>query len=228
MKRTVLAVLVGAAPWTSSLVLAQEDSTFDRFIHCALGLGVDLHAAPSIIDYINTLVSPPIGSRLTNFSSATEFFIAPEARMTRDLSVAVEYTYFLKSYSLSDVSGFSAWNFSYTVQMPTLLVHYVVPGTGYWLKFGGGAGYAAATFTQKNTGAGSEQDYHAKGGTIVADAVADTEFDPHFFGNIGVEMRYCYAGNLTNSAGAQPAYASTRARMDYFSVGARFGVLFQL
>ncbi len=207
---------------------AQQMDTTKRFFHLSAGLGVDAHSAPSIVDYINAVASPAIGARLDEFSSATEFFITPEIRFDDDWSIALEYVLFLKSYNVSDAGGFQAWEFSNRTQMPTLLLHYVIPGKGYWLKFGGGAGYASASFTQRYIPSGSEETFRTKGFNVKADVVANTEFDEHFYGTIGLDVRWCVAGAPTDESGRQPAYGTTRARINFFSVGAKFGILFQL
>jgi hypothetical protein len=186
-----------------------------RFVQVSMGLGVGAHSAPSLVDYISTTS----GQRLNDFASASEFFLTPEVQVTDDLSLAVEYSYLIKSYNVDP-----AWEFSYAVQMPSLLVHYLLPGEGYWLKFGGGVGYASGTFTERYSVSGAEASYDASGFSLKAEAVGNTRFDEHFWGSIGLDLRWVFGGTFKETT--QSYLVPPRLR--FFSAGVKFGVLFQL
>ncbi len=200
----------------------RQDSTRDRFFQITAGMGVSAHADPSVVNYINQVALPPPDQKLSQFASASEFFITPEIQVSEDWSVGVEYSYFLKSYT--SIGGTYQWDFSYTTQMPTLLVHYLTPGDGYWLKFGGGVGYAFGDFTERFLFTGSQAEYKTSGPSFKIEAVGNTEFDEHFWGSIGVDLRWVFAGTLNTPS--IPSIAPPR--LDFFSAGVKFGVTFQL
>jgi hypothetical protein len=127
----------------------------------------------------------------------------------------------LKSYN---ISGALPWNFSYSVQMPTLLAHYLSPGDGYWLKFGGGLGYAFGNLTEQFVQSGAEESSKAFGPAIKVEAVGNTKFDEHFWGSIGLDLRWVYAGSF--KGGVQSSVPTPK--LDFFSVGIKFGVTYQI
>jgi hypothetical protein len=200
---------------------SQQANGGERFIQITAGLGVSAHSDPSIVNYINALTLPPLDQRLSDFSSASEFFITPEMQINEEWSVGLEYSYLLKSYN---VSGALPWNFSYSVQMPTLLAHYLSPGDGYWLKLGGGLGYAFGNLSEQFVQSGAEESSKASGPAIKVEAVGNTKFDEHFWGSIGLDMRWVYAGSFKGRVQSSvPA-----PKLDFFSLGVKFGVTYQI
>jgi hypothetical protein len=200
---------------------SQQSNGGGKFIQITAGLGVSAHSDPSLINYLNTLTSPSPDQRLSDFSSASEFFITPEVQMSNEWAVALEYSYLLKSYNI--VGGYQ-WDFSYSVQMPTLLVHYLVAGDGYWLKFGGGPGLAFGSLTEQFVETGASENSKASGPALKVEAVGNTKFDEHFWGSIGVDLRWVHAGSF--KGGIQSS--APTPKLDFFSAGVKFGVTFQL
>jgi hypothetical protein len=215
----VLSFILALVPTFTAF--SQQSKSGEKFIQVTAGLGVSAHTDPSIINYINALTLPSPDQKLSGFSSASEFFIAPEVQINDEWAVGLEYSYLLKSYN---ISGGLPWNFSYSVQMPTLLVHYLVPGDGYWLKFGGGPGYAFGNLTEQFVETGASESSKASGPALKVEAVGNTEFDKHFWGSIGLDLRWVYAGSFR---GGVQSTAPT-PKLDFFSAGIKFGVTFQL
>lgn len=200
---------------------SQQMNAHDKFFQVTVGLGVTAHVDPSMVNYINQLALLSPDQQLSQFASASEFFITPELQVSEHWALGLEYSYFLKSYN---ALGTNQLDFSYSTQMPTLLVHYITPGDGYFFKFGGGVGYAFGNFTERSAFTGSQNEYAASGPTMKVEAVGNTEFDEHFWGSIGIDVRWVFAGNLST-----PAVRSiTPPSLDFFSAGVKFGVTFQL
>ncbi len=219
VRRALIAAIGLIVP--SVTVFGQQPDSTGRFVQITAGLGVSAHWDPTILDYINALTIPSPDQKLAGFATASEFFITPEVQVSDDWSVGLEYSYFLKSYN---VSGFYQWNFSYTAQLPTLLVHYLVPGEGYWLKFGGGPGYAFGNLSSEFLQTGSTERATTNGPSFKIEAVGNTEFDEHFWGSIGVDLRWVYAGSFkVATVGSAPV-----PTLDFFDAGIKFGVTFQL
>ncbi len=217
-------VAVAAVMACGTLLQAQDQQhgKTERFFQITAGLGVSAHADPSMVNYINQVARPPPDQKLSQFASASEFFITPELQVSEDWSVGIEYSYFLKSYT--SVGGTYQWDFSYSTQMPTFLVHYLTPGDGYWLKFGGGVGYAFGDFNERFLFTGASEEYRSSGPSFKIEAVGNTEFDPHFWGSIGVDLRWVFAGKLNTAA----VRSVTPPSLNFFSAGVKFGVTFQL
>ncbi len=217
-----MAACVLLAATSTVLSQAKQDSSRGRFFQVTAGMGVSAHADPSVVNYINQVALPPPDQKLSQFAAASEFFITPELQVNDDWSVGLEYSYFLKSYS--SVGGVYVWDFSYTAHMPTLLVHYLTPGDGYWLKFGGGVGYAFGDFTERFQFTGAQEEFKTSGPSFKIEAVGNTEFDEQFWGSIAVDLRWVFAGTLNTPE--VPGVAPPR--LDFFSAGVKFGITFQL
>ncbi len=204
--------------------------TSHRFIDFTVGMGIDMHSANSIVNYINFVAQPVIGEKVNTYSSAVEFYAVPEVQVSQDWSVGVEYGLLIKSYTIDDQSGYSRSEFSYQVHMPTVLVHRLLIGEGYRVKLGGGIGYHFANFTQSFSSLGSEGTLSARGPGIKLDAIGNTKFDETFYGSIGVDVRWDFVGPLKAGSGGSAATSSAvpLPKMDFFSVGLKFGVTFQL
>lgn len=222
-RRRTLASFVGflvfLAPMVSAFAQQPEDGA--RFIQITAGLGVNAHTDPTILDYINALTYPSPDQKLTGFTSASEFFITPEVQVSDAWSVGLEYSYLIKSYN--SVGQYQV-DFSYSVQMPTLLVHYLIPGDGYWLKVGGGIGGAFGTLTENYLQIGAGESSTASGPGFKIEAVGNTKFDEHFWGSIGVDLRWVYAGAFKGGLST----SAPTPKLDFFSAGVKFGVTFSL
>lgn len=193
-------------------------------------MGIDLHSATSVVNYINLIAQPRLDEKVYDFSSAVEFYTVPEIQVSQDWSVGLEYSLLIKSYAIDDRSGFSRSTFSYQIHMPTVLLHRLILGEGYRVKVGGGVGYHVANFTQRFPAVGSEETLSARGIGVKLDAVGNTKFDETFYGSIGVDLRWDFEGTLKRDAGASAAASGSipLPQMNFFSAGLKFGVTFQL
>jgi hypothetical protein len=205
-------------------------NTESRFFDFTTGLGIGAHSAPSIANYINLVAQPALDQKVDQFSTAVEFYAVPELQVSREWSLALEYSLLVKSYSINDRSGFSRTDMSYEVHMPSLLMHYLVFGDGYRLKFGGGFGYHFVAFNQSFPTNGSAETLRTAGLGFKLDAVGNTRFDETFYGSIGFDLRWDYLGTLKRSGETTPVAQSITnlPRMSFFNAGVKFGITFQL
>jgi hypothetical protein len=226
----VALVLASVVIPTTLAAQTTGDETNRRFIDFTLGMGIDMHSATSLVNYINFVAQPRIDEKVNNFSSAVEFYAVPEVQVLQDWSTGVEYSLLIKSYEIDDRSGFSRSEFSYQVHMPTVLVHRLLLGEGYRVKLGGGIGYHFAKFTQSFPAVGTEETLSADGLGMKLDAVGNTKFDETFYGSIGVDLRWDFEGTLRRNPGAAAATTTSiqLPKMNFFSAGLKFGVTFQL
>jgi hypothetical protein len=226
-----LVALVLASAVAPAKLPAQSsgEQSSHRFVDFTAGMGIDLHSANSIANYINLVAQPRLDQKLSDFSSAVEFYGVPEVQVSDDWSVGLEYGLLIKSYAMDDRGGDSRSEFSYQVHMPTLLVHRLVFGNGYRVKLGGGIGYHFADFTQRFPTVGSEETLTAGGIGFKLEAVGNTKFDETFYGSIGVDLRWDFAGTIKRADGASaPGSSVALPAMNFFSAGLKFGVTFQL
>jgi hypothetical protein len=190
------------------------------------GLGVTLINASDIVDYINLTYQP--SSKLDDFSVAAEFFGAGEVRVSDSWGVKLEYSYLLKSYTVPQQFG-ADYTFSYGIHMPVAMAQYIVAGRGYAFKFGGGAGYHIANFTQEASVFVSDT-YTSKGVGIKLEAEGNTEFDEHLYGLISVDARDAIMGEFKSQGNQKLVIPVTNknAGMNFFSLGLKFGLVYYL
>jgi hypothetical protein len=208
---------------------SSADAMRSRFA-VSLGMGAGVHSAPFLVDYMNAFRPSPSSSRLDEFSSMLELFVTPEYRVHPEWNVGLEYSVLIKTQSLGNGPYGAVSEFAYKVHMPTALLRYVVSDPAYYLKVGGGLGYHVATLQQTLSSFGVDERYTTTGVGVKIEAVGNTKFDETFYGSIGVDLRWDFLGTFKNTSGAE-AYertTNTTARMQFFSISLKFGVLFQL
>ena len=211
-------------------VAAQPNSgSIGSAFSISVGMGVGIHNAPFLVDYLNAYRISQSEPRLDDFSSMLEVFVAPELRVQPEWSCAIEYALLMKSQTVGTSSSAGS-EFSYLVHMPTAIVHYVVSDPNFFLKFGGGVGYHVATLQQKLYPYSLEDSFTASGPGFKLEAVGDTKFDETFFGSIGVDLRWDFLGTFKNAQGVEAHERTTNstAKMRFFSASVKFGVMFQL
>ncbi|MGH2568352.1 MAG: hypothetical protein ACRDGA_08435, partial [Bacteroidota bacterium] len=196
----------------------------------SLGLGAGVHAAPFLVDYMNAFRQSQAGERLDDFSSMIEFFVTPEYRLEPAWSVGLEYSLLTKSQTVGGGQNSAGSEFTYNVHMPTAIVHHVIDGSSYFVKLGGGVGYHFATLRQTLYAFGVEEDFTASGVGVKLEAVGNTKFDETLYGVVGVDLRWGFLGAFKNAAGVEAfeRATNTTARMQFFSLSLKFGVMFQL
>ena len=196
----------------------------------SFGMGAGVHSAPRVADYISSFGVTESGQRVDEFSSMLELYFAPWMRVEPEWGVGLEYAFLTKTHTVGSGPGLVGAEFTYNVHMPTALVHYVVDGSSYYFKFGGGAGYHFATMIQTLRSVGAEETFSTEGFGLKLEAMGYTKFDDTFFGNIGADLRWDFLGALTTDSGlaAIDRTTNTTAKMQFFSVSLKFGVCFQL
>jgi hypothetical protein len=221
--------LMGCAVQPLSAQPAKIDTT-KRFFDITAGLGIAVQSTPLLANYINALTQPTLDQRVDQFNSVAEFYVVPEVQVSKEWSAAIEYSLLVKSYSITSSSGFLRTDISYEVQMPSVLVHYLVFGEGFRLKLGGGVGYHFVKFDQTFSTTGTGETLRGNGLGFKLDATGNTKFDETFYGSIGVDLRWDFLGALTRGADAPQIARSgpDLPKMTFFNAGVKFGVTFQL
>ncbi|HWP81477.1 MAG TPA: hypothetical protein VNN76_02375 [Bacteroidota bacterium] len=194
-----------------------------HIVGVSAGMGVSAHSAPSIVDYVNVVAQP--SQRVDEFTTSIEFFVAPEIQINEDWSIALEYGYHLKSYGFDNSSGLGRVEFTHRVHLPTLLLHYLMPGEAYWFKLGGGLGYHNDMFEESFSSVNRRETYRGSGIGAKVEAVGNTAFDESFYGSIGVDMRWVFGGSFKDHEGKAARYNGFSPKMGFFSAGLKFGVM---
>jgi hypothetical protein len=203
------------------LLLAQQE-TVERTVGVSAGMGVSYIDAPNVVDYLNKFASP--AERASDFTSAVEFFVAPEKWLSPSVVLRLEYSYLLKSYSLS--SSYGLYHFDYSVHMPTLVLDYLFQGDGFYVKAGGGVGYHFGKFSYRFPNANTEARFTGNGVGVKLELMGNTAFGESLYGLIGGDLRLDFIGALKDSDGNGPVGAIDPVRLRFTSVGIKFGLVY--
>jgi len=224
LRKIVLSALLGC--WITIPAPAQPLEGQKWLRGVSVGMGVGAHAAATVTDYVNAVALPPIKDRLDEFNAIAEFYVAPEFQVTTDWSLALEYGYQIKSFSVVGSSGIGRSDFSYEVHMPTGIAHYLIAGDGYWLKLGGGVGYYFGRFSQTLYGLNQREAFRAEGPGLKIEAVGNTKFDETFYGSVGVDVRWIFGREFKAPEGRTATVSGQTAKFNSFTLGLKFGVMF--
>ena len=223
--RTVLAALLGMTAAAAQTTEAASGGRMNRASSFSVygGMGIALADAPGMVNYLNTLADPT--QQLQTFATAVVFFGGMSLPVSESWEAGVEYSYLFKSYTIPTY-GAGTYTVFYDLTMPTATAHYVIDGNGYFLKFGGGLGYAGGSVEQKSSFYGTDTTYTSHGVGIKADAVGQTAFDEHLYAYISGALRWDIMGSPKDSRGDNLQNHGQSASLSMFAVELEFGLTY--
>ncbi len=190
------------------------------------GMGINALSIGDLVHYINAGFVVDPADRLSEFSGTVEFFGAVEGFINPSVSVGLEYGYMLNSFSPRGYSGMT--EFSYSVQVPSIVAYYVLYGTNYHVKAGGGLGITHIRFEQKLPFDTSTELFRGTGFGGKLHFIGQTPFGDNLYGYIGVDFRFGIVGEINNARGEPLALPERSISMDYISFGLKFGLTYYL
>ncbi|MBZ0180567.1 MAG: hypothetical protein K8F36_14880 [Melioribacteraceae bacterium] len=206
MKKIIFAVLISV-----SIIYSQVDISG--------GMGINFVSSPSLKDYINGNYNQG-GEKLNAFSSSVEFFGEITYSLNSNFELGVDYGLSIFSYNSSSGNG-GIYDLNYTMQKPTLVAYYVIPGEGYKFKFGGGAGIRMIDLDEKII---VEQNYSSTGYGFLARAEGHTKLGGDVYAYVGTDLRYDMPGKPENDNGKLAENSSYDVDLNTFSWGIKLGV----
>lgn len=187
------------------------------------GMGIHGTDAPGIEDYLSS-VNRTVSHALS-FATTIEFFGGIELPLSRSWALKAEHAYLFKSYTL-DPTTYGTDNLKYNVQAPMLMAQYVIPGRGYFFKFGAGGGYHWGTIDVHQSTNGQDILYKAHGVGMRAELEGQTAFDRHLFGYFSGTLGFEELGKAATDDGLYLTSASGAVSLNYFTAGIRFGLMY--
>ena len=169
-------------------------SVINAQVDIAGGMGISFVHTPSLNDYLANFSS---SEEIPSFNSTVEFYIEGDYSLKPSFQLGLEYVYSLYSYNNS-LQGFN-YELNYQHYKPSILAYYVIPGKGYKIKFGGGAGIRILNLDQKIYGA--TESFEAVGYGLLIRAQGHTTIGGNFYINIGATTRYDHPGVPENDNG---------------------------
>lgn len=186
------------------------------------GMGITFQSAPSLNDYINNLV--PAGEEIADYSSSINFFFEADYEINPTFDIGLEYDYKIFSYNTTFPAA-GTYDLTVNTHSPTLLAYYVLQGTGYKFKFGGGAGYRLVSVDEQLPLSTEVTNYTASGFGLILKAQAHTLLGGNFHAYIGGDIRYDIIGEATNN-GEKLGSENYGEEIDFntLGIGLRIGI----
>ncbi len=180
-------------------------------------MGIDFVSVPKLKIYLESNFT----DALSDFSSAVDFSGSYGRLISPNAQLELELGYLLNSYNSS--SSLGTYDLTYSLVMPSLLYNYMITGTGYNFKFGGGAGVRFLSISEKNPGQ-FEATTSALGYGLILRAAGNTAIAENVYAHIGADVRYDFLGKPDKSASE-----NTIGNVDFSSLsfGVRLGLSYQ-
>lgn len=162
-----------------------------------------------------------------------QFFPAFEAsaevgyQSDQNLEFGLEATYELNSFQTSYLS---VYRFDYGFISPSLLAYYVLQGTGYKFKFGGGIGPRFISADEKLPYLVQTETYTSNGVGVIVRAEGLTALSQNVFASLGFDIRYSTFGDFKSASGKtfMNNLTGSKLKMNSLSVGIKVGVAVNL
>ena len=184
-----------------------------------VSMGIDFVSVPSLKDFLERNYSP---GGLSDFSSAVNFSGAFGRMIGENNQLEVEFGYLLSSYNFPQESG--NYDLTYSLLMPSLLYNYVLSGTGYNFKFGGGIGVRSLSVAEKIPSDPNDYNYSSLGYGFTLRAVGNTAIAQNVFAHIGADVRYDVIGKPDENAVGNKV---GNVNFSSLSFGIRLGISYQ-
>ena len=185
-------------------------------------MGIDFISVPSLKEYIDQLPY----EQLTDFNSAVNFSGSYGRMLSESFQLQAELGYLLYSFTSSDIDG--QYELAYNLIMPSVLAYYVINGTGYNFKFGGGAGVRFLSVQESLPGTSSSEGYSSIGYGFILRAEGNTAIAEDVYAYIGADARYDVNGEPANDGeNLYNVVYQENVNFNSLSFGIRLGISYQ-
>jgi hypothetical protein len=185
-------------------------------------MGIDFVSIPSLKEYIDQLPY----EQLSDFNSAVNFSGSYGRMLSESFQLQAELGYLLYSFTSSADNG--QYDLTYSLVMPSILGYYVLNGTGYNFKFGGGAGVRLLSVDESLPGTGSSENYSATGYGFILRAEGNTAIAENVYAHIAADVRYDVNGEPKNDGEyLENNVYNENVNFNSLSFGIRLGISYQ-
>jgi hypothetical protein len=185
-------------------------------------MGIDFVSIPSLKDYIDQLPY----EQLADFNTAINFSGSYGRMLSESYQLQLEVGYFLYSFNSSGIDG--QYDLTYNLIMPSVLNYYVLNGTGYNFKFGGGAGIRFLSMDESLPGTGSKTNYSSIGYGLILRGEGNTAIAENVFAHIAADVRYDLNGEpKNNDKNLYNIVLKENVNFSSLSFGIRLGISYQ-
>ncbi|MEO8231954.1 MAG: hypothetical protein ABI638_06705 [Ignavibacteriota bacterium] len=179
-------------------------------------MGIDFVSVPKLKVYLESIS----GESQSDFNSAINFSGSYGRMISPNSQMELELGYLLSSFNFNVGDG--NYDLTYSILMPSALYNYVLSGSGYNFKFGGGIGPRFLTSTEKLLP--FNNDYSKIGIGFLLRAVGNTAIAENVYAHIGADVRYDVLGKPDENATGNKI-----GNVDFSSLsfGVRLGISYQ-
>jgi len=187
-------------------------------------MGINFLSIPSVYDYLNESDFTAPGQELPTFSSAVIFTGEVGTFLNKSFELSIEVPY--QIYSYTENVGLGQYELAYNSVLPSVMAYYVLLGSGYNIKFGGGAGVRFVSVTESKKWQGTEDSFSSVGFGGLLRAEANTALAENVYANLGFDLRYDINGEPENSNGStlENKVKGENVNFDTFSLGVKLGI----
>lgn len=185
-------------------------------------MGIDIVSIPLLKDYIDQLPY----EQLPDFSTAINFSGSYGRMIGESYQLQAEVGYLLYSFNSSGIDG--QYDLTYSLIMPSIINYYVINGSGYNFKFGGGAGVRFLAADESLPGTGSKVTYSSTGFGLILRAEGNTAISENVYAHIAADVRYDLNGEPENNG--EKLYnrvLKENVNFNSLSFGIRLGISYQ-
>jgi len=187
-------------------------------------MGIDFANTPSLNDYINQTF-PVDGNPLNDFNTAINFSGEVGYSVTNTFQIGLELSYLLNSFNYSNELG--KFELDYKVISPSLLGYYVLNGTGYNFKFGGGFGIHFVNVDLSFPGTTVITNYSNTGFGFILRTEGNTLLGGNFYANIGADLKYDINGSpKSGSSNLYNNISRENVNLNSLAVSLRLGIAY--
>ncbi|MCU7496849.1 MAG: hypothetical protein HF314_06085 [Ignavibacteria bacterium] len=209
------------------LLLSASVNAQSQLFEINAGMGIDLNTTPSLNDYINTGFATSSDER-PSINTNVEFYGEVGRQVTDHFQLGVEYALTVASYNTFNDKAGGRYDLSYTMHMPSLMAYYVINGSGYKFKFGGGAGYRIASLDETLAVYPSAVNYKSTGVGFLLKADGSTSLGGNLYANIQGILRLDFLGapEHNNIKLSYSTFSNEDVNLNSFSAGLRLGLTY--
>jgi hypothetical protein len=181
-------------------------------------MGIDFVSIPSLKEYIDQLPY----EELTDFNAAVNFSVSYGRMISESYQLQAELGYLLYSFNSNGIDG--QYDLTYSLLMPSILNYYVLNGTGYNFKFGGGVGLRYLSIDESLPGTGSSDNYSSTGYGFILRTEGNTAIAENVYAHIAADVRYDIISE------AEPSTLGNKigdVNFSSLSFGLRLGISYQ-
>jgi hypothetical protein len=181
-------------------------------------MGIDFVNVPSLKNYLEANFT----DRLSSFSSAVNFSGSYGRMISKNDQLEAEIGYLLNSFNSALIGG--TYDLTYSIVIPSAIYYYVISGTGYNFKFGGGAGPRFLSATEKLPADPNNYNYSSLGYGFILRAAGNTAIAENVFAHIAVDVRY---DSIKEPQPSQDTNVIGNVNFNSLSFGIRLGISYQ-